>query len=479
MSPKRDRTSIMADRTQHPRPSSLGLAAGLGQALLLAGCVTLDDGTALAPAREIAATEPGKEIVEITGDDAEARAKARARSVLRRELTVDAAVEVALLRNKMLQAAFAELGIAQAEAFSASLPPAPTIALSSLAGSGNLEIERHLAVSLLALATFPARAAIAEESFRAAQLRAALSVLRLAAEVRRHYFMAVAANQKVGFLEEAVAGAKAAAELAKALGEAGNLNKLDQAREDAFYAELGAELADARIQRMAARERLVRLLGLWGEDIDIRLPRRLPALPRRVVDEPMVEALALEKRVDLAAARHDLKALARDLGLTRATRFVSDLDLALQDDKEWGPSQNDFSAERLVRRGVAGAFTIPIYDLGEAGVRRAEKTYMSAANRLAQTAIGVRSEAREAYLRMRGKHDLARQYEERVLPLRQAIVKETQLLTSGMLVDVSQLIIDARARVLSNIAAIEARRDYFIATGDLLAATVGGARPGD
>ena len=43
---------------------------------------------------------------------------------------------------------------------------------------------------------------------------------------------------------------------------------------------------------------------------------------------------------------------------------------------------------------------------------------MAAANRLAERAVNVRSEAREAYLRYRGNFDLARHYQSRVLPLR-------------------------------------------------------------
>jgi hypothetical protein len=47
-----------------------------------------------------------------------------------------------------------------------------------------------------------------------------------------------------------------------------------------------------------------------------------------------------------------------------------------------------------------------------------------------------------------------------------------------MLVDVSQLIIDARTRILSNVDAINARRDFWIAATDLKAALVGGGAGG-
>jgi outer membrane protein TolC len=167
-------------------------------------------------------------------------------------------------------------------------------------------------------------------------------------------------------------------------------------------------------------------MGLWGRDIDIRLPRNPPPLPRRLAAEADVEAKALRDWVDLKVARHDLDALARLHGLTSATRFVTDFSLALQDDRESGPvpTQGALGANTLMRRGLAADFTIPIYDFGEARVRGAEEAYMAAANRLAQRAIGVRSQAREAYLRAHGKYEVARIYEQRVLPLRKTILDQ-------------------------------------------------------
>ena len=77
----------------------------------------------------------------------------------------------------------------------------------------------------------------------------------------------------------------------------------------------------------------------------------------------------------------------------------------------------EIERERIKRRGLEIEFTIPIFDFGAAGVRNAQETYMAAANRLAERAVNVRSEAREAYLRYRGNYDLARHYQGRVLPL--------------------------------------------------------------
>ena len=61
--------------------------------------------------------------------------------------------------------------------------------------------------------TLPFRTEIARQRFQQAQLRAAEETLRLAADVRRTYFRAVAANELVGLLTEAYALRRYAAEL--------------------------------------------------------------------------------------------------------------------------------------------------------------------------------------------------------------------------------------------------------------------------
>ena len=454
-------------------------------ALGLGACASFTPDAGLGPAIGIAHVELRKEVVKVTDEAAAAATQDHAEALLRRPLTPDSAVQVAILKNRGLQAAFNELGVAEAVYVKATLPPAPRFSASRLAGSFELEIERQILIGLFELATLPQRAAIAEQRFRAAQFRTAEAVLRVAAEARRQYYRAVAANQQVAFLQQALATAESASELAKQLGETGALNKLEQAREHAFYVELGAQLARARIQQRIERERLVRQLGLWGRDIDFRLPGSLPPLPARLATGQELERQAMRRRVDLEALRYDLSAVAGQYGLTEATRFVSDVELAgmskYERKKAFTLDEHgvvEIEREKVKRRGLEVDFEIPIYDFGRANLRNAQESYMAAANRLAERAVNARSEARESYLRYRGNYDLARYYQGRVLPLRQTIQDETLLHYSGMLVDVTRLIIDARARILSNIDAINARRDFWIAATDLKAALVGGGMGG-
>lgn len=457
------------------------LAGVVLAALTLAGCASFSPDAGMGTAQTVAAVELNKDVTKITTEDAAIDAEARVTLMLKRALTPDSAVQIALLKNRGLQAAFNDLGVSEADYVKATLPPSPRISLLNFIGNGSLEIERQIVVSLLQLATLPARRAIAETRFEAAKYRAAEAVLRLAAETRRQYYRSVATGQTITFLQQSLGTAEAASTLASSLGETGALNKLEQAREHAFYTETGAQLASARIQQRIERERLTRQLGLWGRDIDFRLPTGLPVLPGRLPPERDIEARALANRVDLQMARLDLQTLAGQFGLTNAIRFVSAFDIGVGQRIDKSTSTEVGSDGTVTRktdttRGIGPSldFTIPIYDFGETGVVAARETYFASANRLAERAVNARSEVREAYLRYRGQYDLARYYQSSVIPLRQTIQQQTQLQANGMIVDATTLIIDARQRILSNVQAINARRDFWIAATDLKAALIGG-----
>jgi outer membrane protein TolC len=206
------------------------------------------------------------------------------------------------------------------------------------------------------------------------------------------------------------------------------------------------------------------------------LPDKLPALPSKPKSVASVEREAVARRVDLAIARMELDILALQLGLTRRTRFINMLEAAgvSTTEKDVKVSNGNVEIEQFDRRGFEVEVQIPIYDFGEARVRLAEETYMQAVNRLLERAVNVRSEAREAYQTYRGAYDIARHYEREVLPLRQIISNETMLNYNAMISDLFALLAEARARIAAHVQALDARRDFWVASVDLHAAIIGG-----
>ncbi|HEY4407321.1 MAG TPA: TolC family protein [Xanthobacteraceae bacterium] len=449
---------------------ALTLAVALIGGLLLSACKTLSPDAGMDTVADIAGEALQADVQAIRTPEQAAAARAKVEQLLRRPLTVRAAVQVALLNNRGLQADYNELGIAEAAMVEASLPPSPTFSLQRISGSVELEIERRIVGDILALATLPARSEIAGDRFRQAQLHAAEATLRAAAETRRAYYRSIAAVETVGFLEQATATAKTADELAKRLGESGAMNKLDQAREQVLYAEIAAQLAKARQQAAGERERLVRAMGLSGRDLTFRIPGSLPALPARPRSAPTVEMQAVARRLDLQIARIELDALAKSLGLTQATRFLNLLELS-----GVGKTTLDRpTGTRIIERGFEAQLQIPLFDFGATRVRAAEETYMQAVNRLAGMAVNARSQAREAYQAYRSSYDTAAHYRNEVLPLRKLISDEMVLRYNAMMIDVFALLTEARQRVASTITGVEAERDFWLATIDLDAAILGG-----
>ncbi len=439
-------------------------------ALSLSACATFSPDGGLSVASRFADKELHKEIIALRTPADASSARAKVERLLRRPLTADAAVQIALLNNRGLQAAYNELAMAEASMVGASLPPNPTISLSRIAGTGEIEIERRIIGSILALATLPMRADIAADRFRQAQLQAIAETMRVAVDARRAYYRAVAAREAGDFLEQAQAAAGSAAQIAKRLGKTGAMNKLDQAREQVFYADIATQVAAARQRADGDRETLVRALGLWGGDLRFRLAAKLPTLPARPRAQPAVEAEAIRRRVDLQIARIEVGTLAKSYGLTQATRFINLLDVA-------GISKTTRSAgsETVNQRGPEVEFQIPLFDFGEVRVREAEQIYRQAVNRLILKAVNVRSEARAAYRGYRSAYDIAAHYQREVLPLRKIISDETMLRYGAMQIDVFSLLTEARQRVAAATAAIDAGRDFWLADASLRVAIVGGS----
>jgi outer membrane protein TolC len=219
----------------------------------------------------------------------------------------------------------------------------------------------------------------------------------------------------------------------------------------------------------SSRERLSRLLGLWDGNLNFRLPGKLPPLPGRPLSLPSIEVDAVEHRIDLQIARIELAALAKSLDLTGATRFVTLLDVAGVDRKTVDPNGTAFR-----ERGFNVQLQIPIFDGGEVRVRQAAETYNQAFNLLTERAVNVRSEARDAYRVYRSTYDIAGHYQREVLPLRKIVTDEIQLRFGSMQDDVFVLLTEARLRNGSRRAAIEAKREFWLAQSELKTAVNGG-----
>ncbi|MDQ3260358.1 MAG: TolC family protein, partial [Pseudomonadota bacterium] len=426
--------------TPHPSLSRLKLPLLAAFLLLLGGCATLSRDGGFGAVANVAKERLAKDAQWVRSESDADGVQAIVKKLLAQPLTVDDAIQVALLNNRGLQATYAELGIAEADLVQASRLRNPVFGYTNVRGGGAQKIERSLGFDFLQFLTIPLAKRIESRRLEQTKLLVANEVLRIAAETRKAYFQAVAAQQNVLYAEQVKTAAEASAQLAERMARVGNFSKLDQAREQVFYADAAAQFARAQQMAKSEREKLTRFMGLWGEYTRFQLPERLPALPATPPELQDLEAFAMAERLDIQAARRQSEALASSLGLTKATRFINVLEL--------GPAQIRETSEP-VRNGFQISLEVPLFDWGGARIARSEAIYMQSVNRLAETAVNARSEVRTTYSDYIVTYDLAKHYRDEVVPLRKKISDELLLRYNGMLASVFELLADSREQVAS------------------------------
>lgn len=388
----------------------------------------------------------------------------RVTELLQKRMDVEQAVQVALLNNRGLQADLFALGISEADVVQAGRLPNPRFSMLYARNNGDYKIEQALTLNIFSLLTMPKLVEIERLNFEQTKQQVAIKVLQVAYQARQAYFNAVAANQQYDYSLQVKTSAEASAEMAKRMVKAGNWNQLELAREHGFYAEAALDMLDAKQKSVAAKEALARLLGISAKQLTLQ--SRLPDLPKTLTEPEQFTKQAFEERLDLQAARLRSEALAKQLGLSKTTRFINVLEI--------GPARVlEGRRGDAYKKGVDIAFELPLFDWGSAKVARAEASYMQSVNDAAYIANNAQSEIREAYGQYQSSYDIARQYGDEIVPLRKKILDEKLLRYNGMLISPFELFADARAQVSSVKTYIQKLNAFWLADTELQMTRIG------
>ena len=437
--------------------------------VLLAGCASPAIDANFETARQLGSGSFGADLKWLRSDKARDDAKSAVDRLLAEPLAADDATRIALAYSPSLQAMLFERAAGSAAATQTARLPNPIFSFERLArnegGGTELEINRMLAFSLGNLLLLPARRRLADFRQQQAQFQLAGDAVQAAADARQAWVRAVAAQQSVRYVLQVKASADASAELARRMQAVGNFSKLQRAREQAFSADAVVQLARARQVALGAREALVRSLGLnAAQAAALKLPERLPDLPKTAKDDNSVAQAALDQRLDIRLARANLDFAARSAGLARAAGFANGVRIAGVRHSETGRSS---------QRGFELDLPLPIFDAGDAARAEGDARYMAALHRTAQLAVDAGSQVRESYAAYRTAYDIATHYRDEIVPLRKTIAEENVLRYNGMLIGVFELLADAREQIASVLQAIDAERDFWLADAALQAALIG------
>src|SRR5438128_500015 len=332
----------------------------LSGTVALVGCAHVDPNPAF---RELANTvhlRTGKRVQWNRGTAQDAEAQAAVASLLRHPLTADAAVQIALLNNRNMQATYEELGIAQADLVEAGLLKNPTFYFERRLPGQAAEID--LVQEFIDILLLPLRKRIAAAQFEAAKLRVGHEILTTAAEVRAAFYEHQGDQQLVDLRKTVADATERSAEAALKMHEAGNLRDLDLASEQATHAQAKIDLAKAQANAVQSREKLNKLMGAFGAQTNWTVASRLSELPGNEVSTAQLESRAIQQRLDLAAARQEFIAQARSLGIAR-------VETILQQSEVGGHYERETTGEYSI--GPSVNVPIPIFNQGQAAAARA------------------------------------------------------------------------------------------------------------
>jgi cobalt-zinc-cadmium efflux system outer membrane protein len=394
------------------------------------------------------------------GTDLDKEAAEKLDSLLKDKLTVDEALQIALLNNRELQAVYSDLGVAQADLVQAGLfknPIFDAAILFPVSNGGKPKLELSAVMDFLDIFYVPLRKRVAAARFEEAKSQITGAVLDFSARVRTAFFLHQANEQMLELRQTIVQALNASLELARRLHEAGNITDLDFARERALLETGKVALRSAEVAVRQGREELNILMGLWGNQTEWQTDGRLPDIPQQPMQTENIERIALGRSVDLLNARQRLVFAGEQLGFNRWTALLPEMHVGTGSEREEDGSW---------KVGPVLEFAIPLFDQGQARIGRSAGELRRAQQEYYALAVRIRSTARAVRDRMEGFRDRALYYRDIMLPLHERIVNESQLQYNAMQLGPIELLRARERQIETGVAYIEALRDYWLARGD-------------
>ena len=413
----------------------------------------------------------GKEVRWETDQAAREHALQDVRTLLRQPLTIDAAIQIALLNNRSLQATLEEIGLSAADVREAATIPNPrfdlAIRVPDKPPSGTY-IDYNTAIDFLSIIMIPLKKRVAQDRLESVALRVADDTLELVSKVKIAFYSFQASRQLLQQLNIIVDSNAASLDLAQRQHEAGNISDLTLARRQEDYSRAKLEVATAQAETRQEREQLTRLLGLWGRDTDWKVSENLPEVPASDPATSGLERLAISQRLDLQADYLQVTSQAKDLGLTKSFRLLGALDFGVESERE---------TDAQTRTGPTFAIELPIFNQGQARIARGEALLRQQEAKFEALAIEVRSQIRELRDQLISKRQIARFYHDELLPNERKILEESLKTYNAMEMSDFELFATKAEEARTEREYVEAARDYWITRAELERAVGGSLNP--
>ncbi len=364
-------------------------------------------------------------------------------------LSVDDAIRIAIANSPALASAGYRVDAASGRVTQAGLYPNPSFVfdaegLGADAGRGGETVYRLEQEIVLGDKLDRARA-VAQTDHRTAHAEAVAREFAIAAEVRRAYIGAVAAEARLSHLTELAELASQLASAVDATVQAGAATEPDRLRAQVAQDQAQIELQAAALDVNATRRSLALSMGI---DSALNLPltstlEDLPALPPR--DELFAAVLDANTRLSIARL-----AVERAQSVHRLARANSIPNLFAS----VGPRYSDPESETTLDFGVG--IEIPLFDRNQGEIRATLAERLSAAADLRSVQLDLLSEVEQAWSDYEAATLVVTRYRDRIIPGSQRTLDLTRQAYDSGKTDYLRLLDAQQVFIASRIAYVEA-----------------------
>lgn len=381
--------------------------------------------------------------------------------LLNGELSVEDAVQLALLNSSALQAMFEDLAATHGDAVTLTTPRNPFVTLLArfpAAGAGVGLGEFNFLQDLLDLFVLPARRTQANLDLERARLEVTQQVLDTVRSVRVAFYALQAAQQMANLRRDMLHEVQASADLEEVRRKTGQVNDINLALGRATFQQIRLDLAHDELRVVLARERLVQLLGLEEVSASWAVSPKLPPLPERELALQGLTDLALQQRFDVAASKARVDLLREALHIAESTAYVGNVLVG-------GATARD--AQGLQMAGPTLVLELPIFNRRQGLIEGLRARLRETQRRAQYLRVQVQSQVRQAEQAVRQARAVVEPYGAMLIPLRQRITElSVEKLTTAD-VGAWDVVLARDMELRTQHQWVEAMRDYWLARADL------------
>ena len=444
----------------HEEPLPLALVAAL-----LPACASTSAAPAFRDTARLVEARTGHRIFWNQGGAADDAVARRIHELLSRDLSVDAAIQIALLNNEELQALYEDLSVAQADLVQAGLLQNPTFSggvtyRSPAPGADGLRRRRRAGFPAALHPRRRARRSRAPSS-RPPSFASATPSFAATFDVQSAYYTLVAAQQMLEHAPDGARRGRRGRDAGRGAARGGQHQRpRSRQRTDALPSSFGRTSQRSEADVVGAREALTRLLGLWGPDLAFRAPSRCPIRrpPTSAARAPR-GGWRFGRRLDLASA-HERPRPSRSRGHGQ--------ELPLRRARQRRAWRFERSPGAYSAITPEARWSCRIFDQKQAADRAPGRPLRQAQAREGALAVDIRSEVRVAQRAPRSRCGTSwiatRRSSSRCAS---RVVELSQQQYGAMLLGASQLLAAKQNELSAYREFIEALRDYWIARADL------------